>query len=98
LQYNVYKRLNIVQIPLLHDEKVKEFDILVIQKPDRFPFAPERHSPPPPDADLRDLANAIYPQGVESARKITKQKVITAVKRLKPNKAPGVFQITNKYL
>jgi len=25
LQYNVYKRLNAVQIPLLYDEKIKEF-------------------------------------------------------------------------
>lgn len=44
LQYNVQKRLNAVQIPLLNDPEVREFDILALQEPGRSLNASETHN------------------------------------------------------
>lgn len=45
LQYNVQKRLNAVQIPLLNDPAVHQFDILALQEPGRNLSACETHNP-----------------------------------------------------
>lgn len=45
LQYNVRKRGDAVQVPLLNDIRVQEFDIIAIQEPWRNGFAAKTYNP-----------------------------------------------------
>ena len=54
--------------------------------------------PAPPEADLRDLENYIYPPAKDCPIRITKQKVLTAIRRPKADKAPGPDGIPNRLL
>jgi hypothetical protein len=54
--------------------------------------------PPPPQADLKDLRYAAYPQGVQYDPAISVQQIRAAINKTVPNKAPGPDNITNRVL
>jgi hypothetical protein len=54
--------------------------------------------PPPPTANLSDIANASYPDPVPTNPNITMTQVKRAIDKLSPNKAPGPDEIPNHVL
>ena len=58
----------------------------------------ERFFPPPPEADLRDVAGAQYPERIQCSEQILEQEVMTAIRRPHPDKEPGPDGITNRVL
>ena len=54
--------------------------------------------PPPPQADLSDVPNSVYPQAVPCEIKITMTQLERAVNRTAANKAPGPDDISNLVL
>ena len=54
--------------------------------------------PPPPAADLRDIDGTIYPEPLLMEEVIAEQEVRRAIRRPKPDKAPGIDGILNRFL
>ena len=54
--------------------------------------------PPPPNADLGDLVGYSYPPTPECPALITEEEVAAALRKPKPDKAPGPDGITNRIL
>ena len=53
---------------------------------------------PPAAARLDDIDTAIYPPEISLLQRVTQEKVISIIKELKPDKAPGVDSIPNHIL
>lgn len=53
---------------------------------------------PPPEADLSDLDDYVYPAVTECTLQITQHEVLVAIRRPKPDKASGPDGITNRVL
>ena len=54
--------------------------------------------PPPPQADLSDIDNAIYPGPIGMDSRLTEKEVRTAIFRPKQDKAPGIDGMPNRFL
>ena len=54
--------------------------------------------PPPPEADLSDLATAVYFQQINTHTEITDEEITFTIRKSLADKAPGVSQITNRVL
>jgi len=54
--------------------------------------------PPPPAADLRDIDGTIYLEPLLMEEVIAEQEVRRAIRRPKPDKAPGIDGILNRFL
>ncbi len=54
--------------------------------------------PPPPKADISDILEAEYPSPLRISSQITEEEVRKAIFRPKPDKAPGVDGLPNRFL
>lgn len=54
--------------------------------------------PPPPPADLSDIAGSFYPAPTQSPDIISKSEIMGALQRLKADKAPGPDGISYRIL
>lgn len=68
-----------------------EFDEKVAILRDRF-------FPAPPEAELSDIAETVYPESTVQSPEMTADEVAAAIRRPKAHKAPGVSQIPNLIL
>ncbi len=58
----------------------------------------ETFFPPPPQADLADIPGTIYPPPLTMDEVITEEEIRRAIFRPKPDKAPGVDGMPNRFL
>ena len=54
--------------------------------------------PPPPEADLTDIETMNYPPPIPMKDLVSEEEVVRAVMRSKPDKAPGINGIPNRFL
>ena len=54
--------------------------------------------PLPVEADFSDILGFIYPEPQTTKTEVKEEDIITALKGLAPNKAPGLKKITNRFL
>lgn len=54
--------------------------------------------PPPPQADLTDITGTVYPVPDPTDDAITEEEVYKVIYRPKPDKAPGIDRIPNRFL
>jgi hypothetical protein len=58
----------------------------------------EQFFPLPIEADLSDIPGFTYPEPRTAKKEVEEEDIITALKGLAPNKAPGPKKITNRFL
>lgn len=72
--------------------------IMAIDFEEKIQILRERFFPPPQMVDLEDISMAYYFASLLNSMKFTLKEVAAAIQKPKPNKAPGMNKILNRFL